>query len=279
MAKRKFRHVIVAGIDGAGSFALQAETPNMDSIFKNGAKTFRALASNPTVSGECWGSMFTGTAPDVHKMTNSIVSSVEYDLDSPYPSVFRRIKEAYPQVKMASFCNWSPINFGMVEHNLGVDFDTGKDDELAAGIAEYIKANKPDFMFIQFDSVDGAGHSSGYGSPGHLAQISVVDGYVGGIYNAVTDAGMADDTLFIAIADHGGTPDTGGGRHGGWTDAEKTVFFQAAGKGVCTGEIPQMNIRDLAAVILYAFGIDIPAITPGGLDGENTGKFVRQPMR
>ncbi len=236
----------------------------MDRIFENGAKTYRVLASNPTISGECWGSMLTGTAPDVHKMTNNIVTTVEYDVHSPYPSVFRRIKETYPQAKMASFCNWSPISFGMVEHNLNVDFDTGNDEELNTGIADYIRTNKPDFMFIQLDSVDSAGHSSGYGSPGHLAQINVVDGYIGDIYNALTAAGIADDTLFIAIADHGGTPATTGGSHGGWTDAEKLVFFEAVGKGVIKAEIPAMNVRDLAAVILYAFGIDIPAYTPGG---------------
>jgi hypothetical protein len=212
--------------------------------------------------------MLTGTAPEVHKMTNDVVSTTEYDVNSPYPSVFRRIKQAYPQAKMASFCHWSPISYGMVEHNLDVDFETGLDDDLTVEITEYIKANKPDFMFIQFDSVDGVGHGHGYGSPEHLAQISVVDGYVGDIYDSLNATGIADDTLFIAIADHGGTPadpgnDKKGCGHGGWTDAEKLVFFEVAGKGVVNAEIPRMNIRDLAAIILYAFGIDIPTYAPG----------------
>ena len=35
----KVSHVIVIGVDGAGSFFRQAETPNLDRIFARGAKT------------------------------------------------------------------------------------------------------------------------------------------------------------------------------------------------------------------------------------------------
>ena len=103
------------------------------------------------------------------------------------------------------------------------------------------------------DSVDGAGHSSGYGSPNHLKRISEVDSFIDMIYQAAKDAGILDDTLFCVIADQGGTK---GGSHGGWTDAEKYVTFAAAGKTVRKGMIPEMNVRDLAAIVLYALGID-----------------------
>ena len=60
MSERKYSHVIVVGIDGAGAFIKDAQTPNFDNIFKNGAVTYGALASNPTISAECWGSMLLG---------------------------------------------------------------------------------------------------------------------------------------------------------------------------------------------------------------------------
>ena len=80
-----------------------------------------------------------------------------------------------------------------------------------------------------------------------------------------SDAGILDDTLFIVIADHGGanSPD-GKGHHGGWTDGEKYVTFAAAGKGVNAVEIEEMNIRDLASIVLYALGIGIPEIDEQG---------------
>lgn len=156
--------------------------------------------------------------------------------------------------------------------------ETDRDTELTPRITEYIKAKKPAFLFIQMDSVDGAGHSFGYGSTKHLKRIGEVDVLIGEIYDAVHQAGISEDTLFCVIADHGGTPFDGkGAGHGGWTDAEKYVTFAAAGKTVSHCEIEEMNVRDLAAIVLYALKIPAPEFCvdgwtsqiPGGMFSDN----------
>lgn len=261
----KYSHVIVVGIDGAGSFVKDASTPNFDRIFADGAVTYGALASNPTISAECWGSMLLGVGPEVHKLTNGIVSSVPYPTDSPFPSLFRRIREAMPDANLGSYCDWNPITAGIVESDLGVSHESDRDTALTPVICDYICRAKPTFLFVQMDSVDGAGHRNGYGTPAHLARISEVDILVDNIHSAVQDAGILDDTLFIVIADHGGTnPGTGGGSHGGWTDGEKYVTFAAAGKTVKKTALASVNIRDLAAVVLYALGLPVPALDEAG---------------
>ena len=262
----KYSNVIVLGIDGAGSFIKDAATPNFDRIFANGAVTYGALASNPSISAECWGSMLLGVGPEIHKLTNGIVSSTPYPVDSPFPSLFRRIREAYPDAELGSYCDWNPITYGIVENNIGVSHDTANDDELTPIICNYIREKKPNFLFIQFDSVDGAGHKYGYGTPEHLKRINEVDALVNDVYSAAEEAGIINSTLFIVISDHGGTnPGNGeGGSHGGWTDGEKYVTFAAAGKGVNHTEIEEMNIRDLAAIVLYAFGINAPEFSENG---------------
>ena len=126
---RKYAHVIVLGIDGAGAFVRDAVTPNFDRIFENGAVTYDALASNPSISAECWGSMLLGVGPEVHKLTNGIVSSTPYPVDSAFPSLFRRIREAYPEAELGSYCDWNPITYGIVENNLGVSHDSKNDNE------------------------------------------------------------------------------------------------------------------------------------------------------
>lgn len=263
---RKYAHVIVVGIDGAGAFIKNAVTPNFDRIFTNGAITYGALASNPSISAECWGSMLLGVGPEVHNLTNGIVSSTPYPVDSPFPSLFRRIREVYPDAELGSYCNWNPITYGIVENNIGVSHDTADDEKLTPIICDYIRSQKPDFLFVQFDSVDGAGHKYGYGTPEHLRRIGEVDVLVNDIYYAAEDAGIVDDTLFIVIADHGGTNpgDGSGGGHGGWTDGEKYVTFAATGRGVNKTEIKEMNIRDLAATVLYALGVDAPDFDEAG---------------
>ena len=53
-------------------------------------------------------------------------------------------------------------------------------------------------------------------------------------------------------ADHGGIEK----KHGGDSDQEMTSFFAAAGDGLFDDkEIGPMNIKDITAIILYAFGI------------------------
>ena len=54
---KKYSHVIVIGVDGAGSWVREADTPCFDKIFEKGAVTYNALSSKPTISAECWGSM------------------------------------------------------------------------------------------------------------------------------------------------------------------------------------------------------------------------------
>lgn len=262
---RKYSHVIVVGIDGAGAFIKDAHTPNFDKIFEHGAKTFDALASNPTISAECWGSMLLGVGPEVHKLTNGIVSSTPYPVNSEFPSVFRRIREVYPDAVLGSYCDWNPITYGIVENNVGVSHDTAKDFELTPKICDYIKASRPDFLFVQLDSVDGAGHRHGYGTSEHFESITKADQLVSNIFNTACESLDMSKTLFMVIADHGGANnENGGGTHGGWSDTEKYVTFAAAGRNVKSGFIESMNIRDLAAIVLYSFGIDLPEFDASG---------------
>jgi len=257
--ERKYSHIIVIGVDGAGGWFKDADTPFFDKIFKDGAVTHNALSSKPTISAECWGSMLIGVGPEVHKLNNNKVSVLPYPVWSKHPTVFRRIRKAYPKAELGSYCDWNPINRGIVEKGFGVEKKTAKDKVLTPLICNYIYEKKPDFLFVHFDSVDGAGHSNGYGTENHIKAINAVDKLIGDVYSAIEGADILEDTLFMVIADHGGTNNENGkGTHGGWTDEEKYVTFAAVGKNIKSGEIGEMNIRDLAAVILYAMGIEAP---------------------
>lgn len=263
--ERKYSHVIVVGVDGAGAFIKDAKTPCFDSIFANGAVTYGALASNPTISAECWGSMLLGVGPEVHKLTNGIVSSEAYPSDSPFPSLFKRIAAVFPDAELGSYCDWNPITAGIIERDVKISTATDRDTQLTPVICDYIIDKKPDFLFIQFDSVDGAGHRNGYGTEAHLDRITEVDKLIDDVYNAAKKAEIIDDTLFIVIADHGGTnPGDGTGSHGGWTDGEKYVTLALCGKTVKHGEIGMANVRDLSAIVLYALGIISPEFDESG---------------
>ena len=259
-----YEHVIIIGVDGAGNFHKDCNTPNMDKIFiENGAWTDYCRAATPSISAQCWGSMLTGVKPYQHKLTNDTVSHTPYS-NPNYPTIFKMMREAYPDAEIGSFSNWNPINTGIVEKNLDVTFDTGVDNELIGRICTYIEDKKPNLFFIQFDSVDHEGHSEKYGSEAYLKQIETVDGYVGEIYESIQKAGIEKNTLLIITADHGGYEYS----HGGATDGEMNTFFGAHGVSVNkTGDL-QLFGRDLAAIVSYALNF------PG--NEENWDSFIPQ---
>ena len=161
-----YDYVAVIGVDGMGNFNSKANTPNIDRIFENGAQNFYGLSMLPTVSAQNWGGMLLGASPAVHTLTNGYISQFEHDLPH-LPSVFKRIRKAYPDAFLASYVNWNPINHGLIEHNLDVEFGTdGNDGVLTEKIIPAIM-KKPKFLFVQFDNVDGAGHRNDYGREGH----------------------------------------------------------------------------------------------------------------
>jgi len=251
-----YKRVIILGIDGAGNFVAQAETPNIDKLFTDGAVTYNGVTSIPTISAECWGSMLLGVGPQAHELTNEIVSDQPYDVNSPYPSIFRVVREAMPQAKLASFCNWDPINTGVIEENLGVaKFTADNDAAICEQILAFLDAYDPTLVFVQFDEVDGAGHRYGYGKPEFLEKLTEIDRLIGKIVAKYREKGWAKDTLFIASADHGGN---GQNDHGGDSPEEVLIFIGCAGYNVKKNVIKGMNVMDIAAVAATALGCKIP---------------------
>lgn len=258
-----YKYVAVIGIDGMGKFNSQTETPNLDRIFENGAVAWSCISQNPTISAQNWGAMLLGATPLVHKLTNGTVSNEHYT-NSALPSLFKRIRDVDKECYLASVCNWNPINFGIVEENIGVEKLTADNDKiLTPMIVECVK-KKPKFLFVQLDDVDGAGHSGGYGTEHHYEEIRRADGYVAQIHKAYQDAGIIEDTLFIVISDHGGVRNG----HGGYTDTEKYVYMALAGKDVKEGFIEYAETRDIAAIVLYALGMDVPEYDENGFTSQ-----------
>lgn len=260
---QRYKHVAVIGIDGMGGFNRLTATPCMDKIFENGAYTYNAMSMDPTISAENWGGMLIGCDPAVHRLTNGYISSHPYT-NKELPSLFSRIRKEMPGAYLASAVNWNPINIGIAEDGIDVDKRTAGNDALVTEEAIDCIRNKPTFLFVQLDEVDGAGHHFGYGTQGHLDKITEIDTLVGRMYDEYAKAGISDDTLFICIADHGGN----GHGHGGWTDTEKYIFLGVSGRGVKNGRINYAVTKDISAVVLYALGMDIPPYTPSGYSSQ-----------
>ena len=260
----RYSHVVIVGIDGMGIFCKNTATPRMDKIFQNGAKTLNAISLFPTISAQNWGAMLLGADPEVHGLTNGSISQREYT-NKELPSIFTTVRQAYPDSVLCSISNWEPINHGIIEHDIGAFLDTAEDGETTTEkVVDCILQKKPDLLFVHIDDPDGAGHHYDYGTKGHLDCITNVDAMVGRIYDACVQAGIIDDTLFIAITDHGGYRCG----HGGYTDAEKYIYFALRGKTVAKTDDFFASTKDLNAIVRYAFSLDIPQPDDNGYSSQ-----------
>lgn len=252
--KRIYNHIILIGLDGAGNYIQDAKTPTLDGLFKNGAGTLFCRSAYPTISAECWTTMLTGISPDTHGINNEFIESGGVYDDSEHNTIFTLIRNNFPDKKIGSFSNWTPINTGIAGSCPGIDFETLEDEELTEKACDYIIKEKPVFLFVQFDNPDFCGHRYGFGSAEFLESLKREDKNINRIITAVEKAEISEDALIIVTSDHGGT----GTGHGGDTDEEKFVFFVATGKNIKKGVETDIGIIDIPALIAYSLGIPFP---------------------
>jgi predicted AlkP superfamily pyrophosphatase or phosphodiesterase len=124
--------------------------------------------------------------------------------------------------------------------------------KVAAEAAAYFRQNRPQIEFVHFSDPDSLGHSVGWMSSDQLAAIGHSDRCLGVLLEGIRAAGVADRTLLIISADHGGS----GRNHSGAREEDRVIPWIAWGAGVRRGHrIAQaVSTVDTAATTLWALG-------------------------
>ncbi|MBK8946097.1 MAG: alkaline phosphatase family protein [Ignavibacteriae bacterium] len=234
--KQISEHFIVIGCDGMSPDGiLNANTPIMKEMMKNGSYTLNARGVLPTVSSPNWASMLMGVGPEQHGITSNDwkkddfnIPSIIYGIDGMFPTIFNVLKKQNENYEVGAIYHWD--DFGRLFEKQFVDFDKHGNTEVETKnlAVEYIKNKKPNFLFVHFDHVDGAGHEFGHGTENYYKAVEKADYLIGEIINAVTEAGIFENTTFLVTADHGGV----GFGHGGETLEELEIPFILYGNGV-----------------------------------------------
>jgi hypothetical protein len=257
-------HVIVIGVDGMSPDGIRkANTPVLDTMAAEGAVKWNVRTALPSSSSTNWASMIMGAGPEQHgilsnewEKDNATLPPIEKDEEGLFPTIFTVLHEAHPQSEIGAVYNWN--GFGRLFEKKAVNYDHtfSTEDSTTTNFIEYLKAKKLFFGFLHLDHVDHAGHHDGHGSPAYYTAVSKADSLIGTVLKAIRDAGMADKTLVIVTADHGGK----GYGHGGATPEEAEIAMFLYGKGVKKGyTIPEeVYTYDLAATIAFALQTQAP---------------------
>lgn len=263
------KHVIVIGVDGMSvGGLLESSTPHFDEYIKNGAYCFNTRNVLPTISSPNWEAMLTGSGVALTGVTSNDWRFDNYNLppvvtteNGRYPDIFYAIKKSNSSLITSSVYHWSGFVNLYDTSFVDLDFNCMDEKSTTAKVAEVIKSAKPNFLFIQLDQVDHAGHVSGHMTPEYFKSIELADQLAGLIVDATKEAGIFDETLFIIVADHGGK----GLDHGGETVQGNEVPLILYGKGVKKGyKIPAaVNLYDVAATSAFALNVEIPQVWQG----------------
>lgn len=261
---QQIEHVIIIGIDGMSPDGIEnANTPEMDKLMKYGAFTMNARNVLPTSSSPNWASMIMGAGPSQHGITSNEWKLNDHTLPPVikteagiFPTIFWVIKENDPNAKNGAIYHWA--DFGRLFEKSAVDFDKTfkNENKVADEAARYIVNERPKFLFVHIDHVDGAGHKFGHGTERYYEGVKKADQLIGKIVASLDQSGIKDKTLIIISADHGGK----GTGHGGESLEEVEIPIILSGPGVLRNfEISDpANIYDIASTVAYVFGCDQP---------------------
>ncbi|MDH4453771.1 MAG: alkaline phosphatase family protein [Verrucomicrobiota bacterium] len=273
-AAPRAEHVFIVSIDGAKpAVVAEAETPTLKKIAAEGAVTWQASTIFPSITLPSHTSMLTGVGPDKHQILWNAFTPIRGPVK--VPTVFSLLKATDPKAVTAMFVGkikfrhlWlkdtvdlfdfgGPQTTAPVAGSPEIEKDKKPSQMVAKQAAPWIKEHKPRLCFIHFADPDTAGHKDGWGSPQQKEALKVTDQALWQVWQAIQDAGLADSSVLLISADHGGHDKT----HGLNIPDDMLIPWVAWGKGVKKNFTitDPVTTYDTAATALWLLDVPLPA--------------------
>jgi predicted AlkP superfamily pyrophosphatase or phosphodiesterase len=261
--------VVAVSVDGLNPTALTelgaAELPTFWRLIREGASTFDARTevertdTLPNHTG-----MLTGRRVDADHgghgvlFNDSVAGTIEDQTGVRSASVFDVVADA----GLTSSLFASKYKFEVYDRSWPsiTEFYANPDNEqMTKEAVADLTAHDRSFAFVHLSAPDVAGHAHTWLSPQYLDAVKETDANLGRLVDAIEhDDDLADDTVLLVTADHGGNPHVG--LHTVPDDPDNyTIPFLAWGAGVPRG-------ADLYALNpgLHDPGDSRPGYGPGG---------------
>lgn len=269
----KNRRVVLFSLDGISVAGFQqAKTPHLDALLAEGALSLQTRVVMPSVTLPNWTSHLTGSGPEQHGVVNNEwtltqfkLPAIQTDEDGYYPSVFKVLKDAVPQMKTAFYYNWkeliNPYNKKYLDETSFLDQDGYQANYEKA--FNFITKNRknPILVFLYTVHTDHAGHKHKWMSPEYIRSIEEADVEIGKFIEKMKQEDLYDDTHFMFLSDHGGI-EYG---HGGVSVDEMIVPWGITGPEIAKGlkMSEANNTVNTASTILKLFRVEQPGAWTG----------------
>jgi predicted AlkP superfamily pyrophosphatase or phosphodiesterase len=251
-------HVIVISMDGMRPDALMeygAET--VQRLMREGTFATEARTIFPSKTLPSHTSMVTGVPPEIHGITwNEDETDTHGKVD--VQTMFEVAKaQGY---HTAAFFSKSKFHHLQKEGTLDyTQAPNGMDKWMATrtvgDVANYLKHERPNLLFVHIAEADYAGHSIGWMSFGYKWAVGQIDRAIGQVLKSADAAYGEGNYTVIVTADHGGHDRN----HGEDVDSDMLIPWIVWGKGVNNGtQVPAVKTMDTAATALWLLGLDEP---------------------
>lgn len=273
-AQRLVDHVFIISFDGGKpSVIAESEMPTLKKLVGEGAVTWTAQTIFPSKTLPSHTSMLTGLAPAKHHVLWNNYEPARGIILAP--TIFSLAKQNDPHVVTAMFAGKAKFRHFLQTGSLDLFDFKGPKQEMTGDVAEeveksvnpaqvvakaaaaFIAEKKPNLCFIHFPDPDSAGHKSGWGSPEQKEAFKVSDEALSQVMQAIQKASIAQNSVIIISADHGGHEKT----HGLNIPDDMTIPWIVWGKGVRKNfAITQaVTTYDSSATALWLLGVPLPA--------------------
>ncbi|MBL9131596.1 MAG: alkaline phosphatase family protein [Verrucomicrobiaceae bacterium] len=273
-AAPRAEHVFIISIDGGKPAVIaESEMPTLKKLAAEGAVTWQASTIFPSKTLPSHTSMLTGVGPDKHQVLWNDFSPIKGLVK--VPTVFSLLRATDPQAVTGMFVCKQKFRHLWLKDSLTLfDFGGAQTTAPVAGSPEiekdkkpaqmeaknaaaWIKEAKPKLAFIHFADPDTAGHKDGWGSPQQKEAFKVSDQALWQVVEGIKQAGIADSSVILISADHGGHDKT----HGLNIPDDMLIPWIAWGRGVrknFTITAP-VTTFDTAATALWLLDVPLPA--------------------
>nr|WP_229367791.1 alkaline phosphatase family protein [Fibrisoma limi] len=298
LAQNRTPKAVFVIVDGIPADVIEkVPTPHLDSLANIGfykrahvGGQKGTYSQTPTISAVGYNSLLTGTWVNKHNVWGNDIKAPNYH----YPTLFRLLKNQYPNKKTAVFSSWLDNRTKLVGDGLpqtgnlkvdyhadGYELDTVNfphdkertfmnriDNRVIDEAVACLTKQAPDLSWVYLEFTDDIGHKYG-DSPQMDEAVRKMDAQIGQLSRALQQRQQQfpEDWLLIITTDHGRDVKTGL-NHGGQSDRERTTWVVSNQPGLnAYGQQLEPGIVDLMPTIARFMRIQFPKDVAQEVDG------------